>query len=404
MEYLVGKIVEQIENSKNDWRDGAKGNRSLSNKKGELYSKEHIKSEVVEDAIKLEKTGLIEIEWLKGFRGNDIERLKYQLEKKELLYEYYRNHIDETFVKRQDMVRKYRTYLEEVLKGIRTPWIRCYYEDLLENTDIKNPAKQLAKQEKYAPCFQGLDQLKEPIFKRIFSKYYLGDSKKFENECQNHIVSVARKYFTEVIEPEMEDYEVLSQLLIEGYSQEMMVKGPLYVCVPFADGDRVICTKDWKYGVSFNSEMLKNVKILENQPQIKRVISIENKANFICADYEEDTIYVFSHGYFSPLERQFLCKLEKVLEKNIQNVEYHHSGDLDYGGVKIFQYIRNRIFPKLKPLWMDVETFQKYKEYGYEIEPSTMEKLEQLKETELQDLIDVMVETGIGIEQESFLV
>ena len=85
-------------------------------------------------------------------------------------------------------------------------------------------------------------------------------------------------------------------------------------------------------------------------------------------------------------------------------MEYYHSGDLDYGGMKIFQYMRNRIFPGLQPLRMDAETFVRYEKYGEKIEDETLEKIRGIEEPCFQPLIQKILETGLGIEQESFLI
>ena len=118
--------------------------------------------------------------------------------------------------------------------------------------------------------------------------------------------------------------------------------------------------------------------------------------------FEEGTLILFSHGYFTPRERDFLKRLYQVLEG--KNVEYYHTGDLDYGGVKIFQYIKKDIFPPLKPLWMDIETFEKYKSEGEPIEKSKLDKLRKVKEPLLQELIDKICEEELVIEQESLLI
>lgn len=52
---------------------------------------------------------------------------------------------------------------------------------------------------------------------------------------------------------------------------------------------------------------------------------------------------------------------------------------------------------------MDTETFEMYRAYAKPIETQKLEKLKKLKEPLLQPLIDKMTETGLGIEQESFL-
>ena len=109
-----------------------------------------------------------------------------------------------------------------------------------------------------------------------------------------------------------------------------------------------------------------------------------------------------SHGYFSPLEREFLKKLQRVIEG--KDVEVFHSGDMDYGGIRIFEYIQKHIFPGIKPLQMDVETYEKYEEYAKTISKETMEKLEKVNVPLLEELKEKLLETGKGIEQESFLI
>ena len=119
--------------------------------------------------------------------------------------------------------------------------------------------------------------------------------------------------------------------------------------------------------------------------------------------FEEHTLYIFTHGFFSPKESRFLQKVNRVLEN--AGTEFYHSGDLDYGGIKIFQYIQKNIFPKLKPYQMDVETYEKYKDYAEDLEKTTIEKLKKLeiKESALQKLAQKIIDEGRGIEQESFL-
>ena len=92
-----------------------------------------------------------------------------------------------------------------------------------------------------------------------------------------------------------------------------------------------------------NSETLKNAVILSEQPEIKRVVTIENKANFVSAPYQEGTLYVFSHGYFSPRKKRFLQQLWAVLKGKRRTVL---SQGIEYGGVKIFEYIK-KIFSRM---------------------------------------------------------
>ena len=103
-------------------------------------------------------------------------------------------------------------------------------------------------------------------------------------------------------------------------------------------------------------------------------------------------------------ERDFLIKLRDVLEER-EETEYFHSGDLDYGGIRIFEYIRKRIFPKVKPLYMDADIFEKYKAYGEKIGANTKKKLADMEVSEeMADLSRKILESGCVLEQELFLI
>ena len=62
--------------------------------------------------------------------------------------------------------------------------------------------------------------------------------------------------------------------------------------------------------------------------------------------YREDTLYIYCHGFFSPKEVEFLQELAVLAS---ENVEFLHWGDMDYGGIRIFLFNKEKIFPKLKP-------------------------------------------------------
>lgn len=406
MEYLLQLIIDKIENSENQWRPGATGGKSLSNKEGSLYdTKEHLKSDVVESAKRLEDTGLFKIEWVSGYIGKDIQAIKYRQEDIPLIYNLYREKVDPQFQTKTELIEEYRNEIEEELKLIETEWIKAYYRDLLGECDRKKIQKSTVKKHleqflKRKSCWRGIDQIKEPVYKRLFSKKYLGDTKEFEQKYQDHVVAIARRYAESMIDDAMNDSEILSCLLIEDYAQELAVKGPLHL--RWKDGTTVY-NEAWKYGNILNSDTLRYAEIEEEQPEIKRIITIENKANYMMAQYERNTLYIFTHGFFSPKECRFLQKINQVLEKT--EVEIYHSGDLDYGGIKIFQYIKKNIFPNLKPYHMDVETYEMYETYAENLEKPTLEKLEKLRidEPELKKLAQKILAEGKGIEQESFL-
>lgn len=406
MEYLLQLLIEKIENSENQWKPGANGWKSLSNKAGNLYDdRKHLKSDVVKAAKELEKTGLVKIEWVQGYREQDIQAIRYRQEDIPALYKLYRERVDSDFCARAELVRKYQEEIRAELQVLRTPWIRAYYEKLLQESESGRAKKATLEKawkffRKRKACWRGIDELEDPMYKRLFSKKYLKDTKIFENEFQDFIVSTAKIYAKELLDDAMNDSEILSALLIEDYAQELALKGPLHL--KWEDGTE-IHNEDWRYGNILNSDTLRYAQIAGQQPEIQRVITIENKANYMMMPLEEHTLYIFTHGFFSPKECRFLQSLNQVLEHT--EVEFYHSGDLDYGGIKIFLYIQKNIFPELQPLMMDVRTYEQYRDYAEKIEDTTLEKLKklQIENPVLRQLAEKLVKEKKGIEQESFL-
>lgn len=389
---LLDFIIDQYERS-SKWNNGTSGNASFRIE--EKHYKIAGKNTLISEAKDLENTGLLKIRWVKGYYNIDIEKVEYPLLNMEHFYRLTNRKPKYIVVEEQ------KKLVKEYLHTFKKPWIRNYIElEVLPKLDKGDYEKNLEKMEQFYQCLSGLDQLESPMFKRVFSKRYLNNSKAFEKELQKKIISIARRYADFADEAMecyfMEDSDVLNQLYIEEYSQELYVKGKLQIEV---EGS-LVNTGYFPYGTVLNSQTIKNAVILDN-PHITKIVTIENKANFIAEPMEEGTLILFSHGYFSPLERKFLKELAESLSE--QPVTYLHSGDLDFGGICIFRYIKNRIFPQLKPYRMDKDTFVKYKSYGERMEEVTLEKLKRMEEPMLQDLIHVIIETGLVIEQEAYL-
>ena len=176
MEYLLQLLIEKIENSENQWKPGANGWKSLSNKAGNLYDdRKHLKSDVVKAAKELEKTGLVKIEWVQGYREQDIQAIRYRQEDIPALYKLYRERVDSDFCARAELVRKYQEEIQAELQVLRTPWIRAYYEKLLQESESGRAKKATLEKawklfRKRRACWRGIDELEDPMYKRLFSK------------------------------------------------------------------------------------------------------------------------------------------------------------------------------------------------------------------------------------------
>ena len=413
---LLDMILQKHEEHSSDWeKDDPVGSRNMKiqQKDYDTYGR----SDLLKEARELEEQKLIKVKWMGG--RADMEYVQYQLEQMPRIYE---------MAGRIPKLQRVRSEQAADLKLVETyaaeaesSWLKDYYGELSDQIHRGKSLKNLEKHgELLFQCLNALEKLTEPTFIRIFSSYALTDaktrgSKVFKDQLQSRVICIAKKYHP-MVEDTMNDRQVLEQLYLTDYSQELAVKGDLKLEQP---DHQVVDLGKMPGGVILTTETLKSSKICGKQ-EIKRVITVENKANFAYMPYEKGTLILFCHGFFSPLEREFLQKLEEVLERGEQDmvqspglakieecavgVEYYHTGDLDYGGVRIFKHIREHVFPKLQPLFMDAEQFDRYLEYGSDIEKSSWEKLKDMEEPLLQPLIDRILTTKKVIEQEVFLI
>lgn len=389
--YILNKIIEIVERSADNWREGRDKKKSFMVQQSD-YDKLG-RSDFVKEARELENQGLIGIKWHSV--GYEIERIYYKLKDMDRIYEA---------VGREPKWRRLkaaRECVEEYFGRIRTSWLDDYYRDLLAEieggkypSDLENHGTLLFD------CLNAITALKEPVFIRIFSSRHLGGSKVFEEQLKSRVVAIGKHYHP-MIDDAMKDSQVLSQLYLETYAQELALKGELRILL----AGREVDLAQFPYGVVLNTETLKYAAVVPEQ-KIGKIITVENKANYMSMPFEEGTLILFCHGFFSPLEREFLVRLETVLEGQRgegEDIRYYHTGDLDYGGVRIFRYIRTNIFPELKPWQMDVTQYDRYLEYAIEMETSSREKLKVMEEPLLQPLIERIVAEGKVIEQECFL-
>ena len=87
--------------------------------------------------------------------------------------------------------------------------------------------------------------------------------------------------------------------------------------------------------------------------------------------------------------------------------EFHHWGDIDYGGFSILARLRREITPSIKSWKMDAENLRQYSECTTGFSQSYRKRLTSLKEVpELYDClscIDFMLKYGVRLEQEAML-
>lgn len=349
-----------------------------------------LKSQVQE----LEKAGYIDAEW--SNMGADLKKIDFSIEIVPKLCE--RENVEDP---RRRQIRLIQL-MEQRKSEVADTFLSSYYEEILEKLKIgKRISKIDLEDESFFFCLEKIVRLNVRIWKRVFSAYVFGKSKTFEEKYEDKVVGLLQK-ISPLYEEGMEKHEILEAHGILTYATTMEWKGSLQYELEIAEGKNVLIdSSDNRYGTILNEQTLEKAEPVSVQG-IHRVMIIENKANYEDMDYDDDTLYIYCHGFFSPKERIFLKKLVCVAA---EDMEYYHWGDMDFGGIRIFLYNKKEIFPGLKPYRMDVETFQKAvdKGAGIELDGEKREKLENMDGEELEDLKQCILTNNIEIEQEILL-
>lgn len=302
---------------------------------------------------------------------------------------------------------RYIELLQEWKKRAETTWLSQYYEDEIRKLEEGNLAQTTQDNLEDGYLYRCLDtilHLKEPVEKPIFSARVFRDviipgakitpSKIFRKAYESKVLSVLKHYSPACAEG-MTDDEVLAAHGILSYAQTLEWKGPFIYQL---NTDEEIDASGNLYGTIINAQTLEHA-LPKRLPGVKKIFTIENKANYEKQKFREDELYIFCHGFFSPKEVRFLRRITEAAE---EGTEYYHWGDLDYGGIRIFQFNKEHVFPELKPYKMGRDDYEAALAAGagVAIEEDKRKKCEKMDAGELEELKACILEYGLEIEQE----
>ncbi len=341
-----------------------------------------------QDAL-LGRAGKIKFDWRDMY--SDIRKIEYDIS------------IIPELCKREGMVDP-REYQQEMIARVEQwreqaktcEWLLSYCEDLLASLQ-SGKKKSDAENELLFECLSAIAKQTKFVWERVFSANVFNDSKQFKTNYKGHVLTILKNHSPYYVEG-MSDDELLAMHNIHSYAQTLEWKGPLQYKI---DGKILVDTAKNRYGTVINSQTMEH-SIPSVLPQCKKIMTIENKANYENMTYADDTLYIFCHGYFSPKEVKFLSGLRDIVTPEC---EFYHWGDMDFGGISIFLFIKEKLFDKLIPYKMDAEHFRKAIKAGagIELEPSTKEKLQRKDAGVLSELKEIILETNMTIEQERLL-
>lgn len=382
---LLEWILEQ--NNTPGWRTGVS-----SGERHPQITQEAIeavgKRELLEQAAALKREGLIE--FAPREFGNDIARIHYRLEDVGRMYELAGiPDPREALARAGSLVRQYRARLEN-------EDFKPFYDKLLEQIG-KGSLPEYVENEDFFRALNAVADNRESLWETQFSARVFGNAKYFGKNLRKPVLRKLCRYGSA-----MEEDEVFAEYGIMSYSQQLECKGPLLVDTPDREGKRRLAS-----GENFPLGMVLNARTLAaaspaGLPGVRRMITIENKANYESMEYSGDTLYIYCHGFFSPKERRFLRRAEELAGPE---TEFLHWSDMDYGGIRIFRFMKEKVFARVKPFHMDAESFERYRlaGAGIPLEEKKREKLLALDVPELEELKACILQYGLEIEQENLL-
>lgn len=345
---------------------------------------------LINEADELEKAGLIRTE--RKNLGADIVRIHYPVSAIPKLCR--RAGVEDPRDRQLRWIRTADKWAGEAEGTFLEPYYEALLRRLETGQEVKKPDME---DEDYFRCLNRAAVIETPVWRRQFSSEVLHDSKLFEKKYQDKVVTVLEKY-SPLSEEGMTADDILRVHGIKTYSQSLEWKGALVYRI--GNGNPIDSSVNI-FGTVINAQTLEQA-VPAAAPGIRRIMLIENKANYESMDFREDTLYIYCHGFFSPKELKFLSALTGIAD---ENTEYLHWGDLDLGGIRIFLYNQRKLFPGLKPYRMDASAYETAiaQGAGIPVKKEKKEKLQRLDAGDLDGLKECILKTGMEIEQEALL-
>ncbi len=333
----------------------------------------------------LEKDGLLAV----ICRGGQISAL---LANQENWASYYRIlGKKEKRVLKMEQTALYESYLgtDELLDG--------FCRDQLERLRNNRKAKYEPERAKHILEFCAfILRNREDILERELSIAVLGDSKLWGKSYRSAVCDILLNYgdYRKLLDG-VEEKEEQRRILLEEHA---VYANPSYVyfkgnaVLTFADGQTLRLNPGMP--MAFTSDTLKQMKsarILDG-----RVMTVENLTSFhrVCW---ENTFYIYLGGYHNTVKQGLI---RRIAEDGGQ-LEWRHFGDIDPDGFYIVEHLRRGTGVDFRPVYMDVETLQKYEKFAKKLEQNDLQKAQSLLESgRYQEVLAYMLRTGLKLEQE----
>lgn len=238
----------------------------------------------------------------------------------------------------------------------------------------------------YIDAIEAMALLEEDTLKRNFSKSVFNDSKLFEKN-ERKIIRIIREFSEEEVD---DDDELLALFHIVKTPTFAYIKGGITIKV----NDQVIDLLKYGHEVSLSSSVFEDLDVLE--VQAKKVITIENLTTFVSFN-NPDYVAVYLGGFHNRVKRLLLGKIYTYNS----NIKFYHFGDIDAGGLLIFDDLVSKTGIEFEPYFMDIETLEKHKKNWIKLTKNDKKRIKKITNKKFYKLIKYMIENDCKLEQEA---
>lgn len=350
---------------------------------------------------KLAENHLLSFEWMKGERDHIIAKVWLNTDKLEFAYQLAERK------SKNDTVDEICLEILDIQDQVVSPWFKTFFYDAYTSVSQKRNiiGSIPADKEERIHIFKAIlaiDKINgSELTERVFSLQCFGDSKKFERAARARIISILRKYLE--CDDDARDEDILRQVGIVKYPEQFEFCGKVSLVV----GSEMVDFSPLRFGGSISISDLKRGNLMIS-PYIKRIVTVENRANYIEYIHKsklDDELVLYHAGQYSPSKKIFFRAISEMMPKGCV---WEHWGDIDYGGFSMLARLRREIWKEINPFQMSTVELIRYKHLTAPITIQYAEKLRQLTtKRELQDCCDCLnylINNKIRLEQESMLI
>ncbi|MBE3572994.1 MAG: DUF2399 domain-containing protein, partial [Moorella humiferrea] len=378
---------------------------------------DHRKREAIHAALaELASAGVVEVTWPRFQEGRRVEKVylnfaaiprAYELagmEPLEQRMERMRQMLAPLSNHPWEWVRRWWAEVDGVLAARRTAGL-----DLDDGEGYENLVRVLL----------ALPGLEDSVPERIFSQRVLGDSKAFEQGVKKRLLSLLKSHGPEEYET---DAEYLDSVGLTDNPKMVLAAGPFI----FRAGSAVFDAGGLPGGLGLAVQTVRAMEItsvaatwvllVENLTSYYQVVQGVSELAVPSREREGDRdlaiggpagLVVYTGGFPHRGVQLFLRRLQEYRENLAATARppVYHWGDMDYGGIRIYEYIRRNFIPDLRPYLMDVDTYSRYLHAGIPFGDEYATRLRHLAEdpayASWHPLLQAMLKHRKWVEQES---